>query len=216
MVIGHWPLVAEILILESSILNLHLQSTIFNPFPPPSVFVAEWVPRLAERLPASRRAFDLAMGHGRHIPILAAAGFRTFGVDISWNAVQSAVAMGRDAGMPLRAFCADMTRHPWPRAWFHLVLVTRYLDRDRFAVMKDAIVPGGFVLYETFTRRQLEHGRGPTSPDHLLEPGELPTRFADFDVLWSEETTAPDALARVVARRPLVTTGRSGHGALRL
>jgi SAM-dependent methyltransferase len=179
----------------------NLQSTIFNTVTSPSAFVADWVPRLAEHLPAARRALDLAMGHGRHIPILAAAGFQTFGVDVSWDAVRSALAKARDAGTPLHAFCADMTQHPLPRARFHVVLVTRYLDRDRFAAIKDAVVPGGFVVYETFTRRQCEHGRGPTSPDHLLEPGELATRFTDFDALWSEETTAPDALARIVARR---------------
>lgn len=196
MVIGHWSLA-----FPSKTARINLQSSIFNTPTPPSVFVAEWVPRIAELLPASRRAFDLAMGQGRHIQILGAAGFRAFGVDISWNAVQSALATAHDSGTPLRAFCADMTRHPLPRAWFHLVLVTRYLDRHCFAAIKDAVVPGGFVMYETFTRRQLEHGHGPTSPDHLLEPGELSTRFADFDVLWSEETTAPDALARIVARR---------------
>jgi len=177
------------------------QSTIFNTTTLPSVFVAEWVPRIAERLPASRRALDLAMGRGRHTSILAAAGFRTFGVDISLNAVQSAAALARGSGTALRAFCADMTTHPLPRRWFHLVIVTRYLDRERFGPLKDAVVPGGFVVCETFTRRQIEHGRGPTSPDHLLEPGELAARFTDFDVLWSEEITAPDALARIVARR---------------
>lgn len=142
------------------------------------------------------------MGHGRHVPIVAAAGFRPFGVDMSWHAVQSAAETARNAGVSLRAFCANLTQHPLPEASFHLVLVSRYLDRDRFDAIKGAVAPGGFVVYETFTRRQLEHGRGPRSPDHLLEPGELAARFAEFEVLCSDESVAPEALARIVARRP--------------
>ena len=63
------------------------------------------------------------------------------------------------------------------------------------------MVPGGVVLYETFTIAQREHGRGPTSPDHLLEPGELMRLFDGFEVLACEEALQPDAVARLAARR---------------
>jgi hypothetical protein len=56
------------------------------------------------------------------------------------------------------------------------------------------------VLYETFTTRQRELGRPPTSPDHLLEPGELRERFDGFDLLFYEEVAALDAVARIAAR----------------
>lgn len=168
----------------------------------PSSFVTEWVARLAVGLPPSPRALDLAMGSGRHVSALARAGFRVFGVDISWDAVRTAVREARSGGHALAAFCADMTAHPLPSGWFDLVLVTRYLDRPRFDAITRAVRPGGYIVYETFTTRQRDLGRGPTSADHLLEPGELAHRFARFDLMCSEETTAPEALARVVARRP--------------
>jgi len=44
-------------------------------------------------------------------------------------------------------------------------------------------------------------GTGPTSPDHLLEPGELRRFFDGWDVVFSEEVAAPAALARIVARK---------------
>jgi hypothetical protein len=53
-------------------------------------------------------------------------------------------------------------------------------------------------MYETFTVYQRAYGRGPTSPDHLLAPGELKARFDGFDVLFYEEVTSPDAVARFV------------------
>ena len=60
----------------------------------PSPFIVEWVERIArERGPSTRlgagadlRALDVAMGGGRHALMLARAGFRTFGVDLRWDA----------------------------------------------------------------------------------------------------------------------------------
>ena len=50
-------------------------------------------------------------------------------------------------------------------------------------------------------RDQVRHGRGPTSPDHLLEPGELRSLFEQFKVIFYEEVNEPEELARLVARR---------------
>jgi tellurite methyltransferase len=169
---------------------------------PPSEFVVRWAEVLFNQLPAPRRALDLAMGHGRHADALARAGFRVFGVDLKLDNVRDAVARAAAGNLIVRGWCADLTSHPLPPCRFELLLVTRYLQRDLFPAIHDAIVPGGAVMYETFTRTQRALGRGPTSPDHLLEPGELGTAFHDFEVLFYEETPTPDAVARIVARKP--------------
>lgn len=173
----------------------------------PSPFVAEWLPRVAsvlvatsERAP-SWRALDLAMGKGRHAASLAAAGFRVFGIDLSLEALREARLNAQQRGASLRALCADLTGYPLPAAWFDLVLVSRYLDRQRMTDIGSAVAPGGVLVYETFTRHQLTLGRGPTSPSHLLDPGELFACFSSWDVLFYEEVAEPDAVARVVARR---------------
>ena len=88
-----------------------------------------------------------------------------------------------------------------PRETFDLVLVTRYLQRDLFPGIRDALRPGGIVLYETFTTNQRRLGVGPTSPDHLLEPGELARHFDGFEMLFYEEVLVA-AVARIVARKP--------------
>lgn len=165
----------------------------------PSPFVVQWVPKLALGTPPlSKSALDVAMGAGRHLPVLAAAGYLVFGVDRMFERVYQA----KTEMAPLRAWCADLTSYPLPLARFDVVLVTRYLQRDLFASLQATVKPGGIVLYETFTRDQLRKGSGPTSPEHLLAPGELADRFAPFDVLFYEEVTEPEAVARLVARRP--------------
>jgi len=186
----------------------------------PSPFVAEWVARFARRstfelrAPTDRQALghrspfevqptalDVAMGRGRHALALARAGFKTFGVDSRLDAVRDAVRTLAGEGLALRAWCADLTQMPLPPARFDLIVVTRYLQRDLFPSLREALAPAGVILYETFTVAQRALGRGPTSPDHLLEPGELRNRFDGFEVLFYEETTEPDAVARIAARR---------------
>jgi 2-polyprenyl-3-methyl-5-hydroxy-6-metoxy-1,4-benzoquinol methylase len=174
----------------------------------PSPFIVEWIERIArERGPstplgtrADLRALDIAMGRGRHALPLARAGFRTFGVDLNLEAVDAAMAAARREGVRVEGWCADLTQHPLPREWFDVVVVCRYLQRDLFPALREAVAPSGMVIYETFTTHQRMLARPPTSPDHLLEPGELQRRFDGFEVLHYEELLAPDAVARLVAR----------------
>jgi SAM-dependent methyltransferase len=166
----------------------------------PSPFIVEWIERIARERGPNLRALDVAMGSGRNAVVLARAGFLTCGVDISLDAVRDAKAAALAEGVRIDGWCADLTHYPLPRGRFDLVVVCRYLQRDLFPALRDAIAPGGIVLYETFTTRQRELGRPPTSPDHLLEPGELRKAFDGFDRLFYEEVAAPDAVARLAAR----------------
>jgi len=169
-----------------------------RPIISPSPFVTEWIARAI--VPPPRRALDVAMGRGRYAVMLARSGFRTFGVDITADAVHDAMVTAAAAGVRVNGWCADLTRHPLPNARFDLVLVSRYLQRDLFPALREAVARGGVVLYETFTTAQCAKGTGPRSPDHLLEPGELLRRFDGFDVLFYDEVTAPEAVARIAAR----------------
>jgi tellurite methyltransferase len=169
---------------------------------PPSPLVARWSADLLASVPSRRRALDIAMGRGRHARLLADAGYSVFGVDWQIDAVRDATTRtGRDR---LHAWVADLTSHPLPHEAFELIVVTRYLQRDLFPAIAAALVPGGVLVYETFTTRQRALGWGPKSSEHLLEPGELQTRLRDAGLieLFSEETVAPEAVARFVGRRP--------------
>jgi tellurite methyltransferase len=166
----------------------------------PSPFIVEWVERFARERGAGLRALDVAMGSGRHAVMMAHAGLRTFGVDVKLSAVREAKEAARREGVGVAGWCADLRQHPLPRGRFDVVVVARYLQRDLFPDLRGALAPGGVVLYETFTTNQRALGRPPTSPDHLLEPGELRGYFDGFDVLCYEELFAPDAVARIAAR----------------
>jgi len=186
----------------------------------PSPFVVEWAAEVARALDAAgargtaserRRLLDVAMGRGRHTALLAHAGFRAFGVDVNLDALREAAVRATEAGVTIHPWCADLTQHPLPAAWFDVVVVTRYLQRDLFPALQRAVRPGGYVLYETFTTAQRALGVGPTSPDHLLEPGELRARFdgPGWESRFYEETTEPEAVARLVAIKSAAQNRRS-------
>jgi tellurite methyltransferase len=166
----------------------------------PSPFVVEWLGRLAARR-SSARALDVAMGRGRHSLAIARAGFRTFGIDRNLDALRSAMAEARAQGIELGALCADLDSFPLPRRRFDLIVVARYLQRDLFPSLVNALTPEGVLLYETFTTAQLKLGTGPTSPAHLLAPGELKQSLAALEVLFYEEVPGPEAVARFAGRR---------------
>ena len=166
-----------------------------------SPFIAAWLGQIADNR-GTRRALDVAMGRGRHLVHLARAGYRTFGVDARFDAVVDARAAADSAGVGVLVWCADLTHYPLPEDRFDVVLVTRYLQRGLFRALRRTVRPGGIVLYETFTTAQRALGWGPTSPDHLLEPGELRRAFEGFEVLFYDEVSGPEAVARISARRP--------------
>jgi SAM-dependent methyltransferase len=172
-------------------------------FDPPSPFVEKWIDKLSARISEPRRALDVAMGRGRHSLLLGASGCRAFGVDINLDAIAEARARANRRGLEVHAWCADLTVSALPSRSFELIVVARYLQRGLCAGLMDALVPGGFLLFETFTELQRSRGLGPRSPDHLLKAGELRSLFGAMEVLFYEELTDPvdDALARLAARK---------------
>jgi len=170
-----------------------------------SPFVAEWLPRVVAEMngrPGPRRALDLAMGEGRHAIPLVEAGFVTYGVDVAVNRLLTARRVLVERRLDVLQWAADLDTYPLPARRFDLLFCTRFLLRARWDDLKRSVRPGGFVMYETFTTGQVARGGGPSSPDHLLRPGELAGAFDGWIVLHSEEVESPAAMARLVARKP--------------
>ncbi len=98
---------------------------------------------------------------------------------------------------------------PLTDKYYSAVMVFRYLHRPLFEQIKQAVMPGGYVIYETFTVDQPEFGR-PNNPKFLLKHGELAERFADWDIIHRFEgvveannDSGKQAIAQIVARKPL-------------
>jgi len=134
----------------------------------PSDWVLRWSQAWRDR--DGLTALDLACGSGRHLRLLAGDGVAVTGVD------RDTTALAGLAGLSGRVelIQADIEQGPWPlegRA-FDLVLVTNYLWRPLLPRIVEAVAPGGWLIYETFTDGQQTIGR-PARPEFLLRPGEL-------------------------------------------
>jgi hypothetical protein len=120
-------------------------------------------------------------------------------------------ALARRLQLPLDAHVVDLESSAvdlGEEEW-ELVLVFNYLHRPLFPALVRALKPGGILLCETYTTEQAKRGR-PTSPDHLLEPGELPRLVAPLEVLRQREGEIDGrSLASVAARKPLSRPSRS-------
>ena len=88
------------------------------------------------------------------------------------------------------------------------ILVFRYLHRPLLPAIRNAISPGGLLVYETFTVDQAAYGR-PKNPDFLLQANELLDCFGDWTVVHSfegvvesETSAAKQAIAQIVAVKP--------------
>lgn len=168
----------------------------------PSDWLMRWPQAWRDRPGAT--ALDLACGRGRHLRALAHAGLRVTGVDRDATALAELAAFqASPAAAPPELIHADIEGGPWPLPGrqFDLVLVTNYLWRPLFPRLVEAVAPGGWLLYETFSDGQQSIGR-PSRPEFLLRPGELLTAFAGLRIVGFEDgfVGEPDVNGRYVQR----------------
>jgi SAM-dependent methyltransferase len=165
---------------------------------------ASWLVQHAELLPRAGRALDVACGRGRHALWLAERGLTTLAVDRSADAIREVNEAARARRLPLRAEVRDLESGVDPfrdDTTFDVIVVVHYLHRPLFPGLRDALAPGGLLVYETFTRAQAARGK-PTNPDFLLKPGELIELMRPLDVLASREGDFDGRMiASVIARR---------------
>jgi tellurite methyltransferase len=182
--------------------------------PEPASFVREMLPFL----PVGP-ALDLACGTGRHTLLLASRQQPVLAVD--WSPVALAILEQRARSSNLavrhpnrsgittsgvargiRLVRVDIESAVLPAGAFSLILCVQYLQRSLFPQIENALRPGGVLLFETFTRAQLEFTGGPRNPAHLLELGELRDAFPGLEVLFYRELRAGQGIASLVARKP--------------
>lgn len=162
-------------------------------------------------LPTSGRALDLPCGAGRNTFFLARRGLEVDAWDISAEGlriVQETAA--RDPALQGRVHPrrvdAEAPGFVLPAGHWDLIVVCNYLHRPLLPQLKAAVRPGGWIFYEAILNLGPQAGRH--RPEHILQPGELPTYFSGWEIAVSREEPARSR-ALVIARRPL--PGGSGQ-----
>jgi SAM-dependent methyltransferase len=146
-----------------------------------------------------RRALDLACGVGQNGVWLASQGYIVDLMDISRVALMSARSEVEQRRLwNINLLQVDLDTVQLGRSVYDLVCVFRYLRRELFPQLVNTVRPGGRIIYETFNVRYLEEVPA-FNPAFLLEPGELLSYFASWDILYCDEEYA---ISQLVAQKP--------------
>ncbi len=155
-----------------------------------------------ELLPKGR-ALDVAMGAGQNAIFLAKMDFDVEGVDISAEAVNTALSSARKAGVTIRVQVADLEgNYHVEKGVYDVIICFNYLQRSLIPQIKDGLRKGGMVVYETFIVDQTQFGK-PRNPDYLLKHNELLNMFRNFRCLYYREgiVESRKAVASIIAEK---------------
>jgi len=142
---------------------------------------------------APGQALCLAEGEGRNAVHLAQLGHRVLAQDLSAVGLAKAEALARSRGVTIETSCGDLAAfHPAPQSvdlvvgiWMHLPPQLRAQVLDRAVA---ALRPGGHLILEAYTPRQLELGTGgPPQLELLWEPEALRGELAGLELLLLKE-----------------------------
>lgn len=148
------------------------------------------------------RALDLGCGEGRNAVWLAEQGWHVTGVDFSEAGLQKARELARVRKVRVDWILADVTAfRPKPGSYdFVLICYLQLPAPERRAVLahaRDALVPGGILLYIGHDLSNLRQGwGGPQDPSVLCTPADVVADLPGLDIIRAEVVQRP------VAREP--------------
>ena len=158
--------------------------------------------RYADLLKGEGLALDLAAGCCHTSVQLAMLGLQVIALDCSLTALQIGQRIATSEGVGITGLVADLDDWPLPKSTFEVITCFRYLNRELFPAMRNALKPGGLLLYKTFNQHHLQ-ALPRFNPNYLLRPGELARAFHDFELIVCRdgvEVTSPYSF--VIARSP--------------
>ena len=127
------------------------------------------------------KALDIACGIGRNTHFLRDKGFEVDAVDLS----DYALSQVQD-DTKINKVEVDLDTYNLKAGTYDLIVNINYLNRRLLPQIKEALQPGGIVIFETFI---IAHGdfNQPANPEYLLRTNELLHAFIGLDIIYYEE-----------------------------
>jgi SAM-dependent methyltransferase len=172
----------------------------------------------APALPEGSRTLCLAEGPGRNAVFLAGRGHRVVAVDQSRVGLEKARQLAHERGVVVETVTADLSElHIEPEGWDAIVSIWCHLPSTVRTTLHRRVVqglkPGGVLVLEAYTPRQLEYGTGgPPDPDRLMTLDGLREELAGLELEVGRELEreihegtkhqGPSHVVQVLARKP--------------
>jgi 2-polyprenyl-3-methyl-5-hydroxy-6-metoxy-1,4-benzoquinol methylase len=133
------------------------------------------------------KALDIAMGEGRNALYLASQGFEVEGLERNEEAIRTCLTTAKSCGLKLIARTVDLEQYHLNQSHYNLITCFYYLQRSLIPQIREALKPGGMVVYETFLiDNHLQFGH-PKHREYCFEHNELLNFFRDFRVRFYHE-----------------------------
>jgi SAM-dependent methyltransferase len=149
----------------------------------PNYFLASCKPLL----PSSGKALAVADGEGRNGIWLAEQGLDVLSIDFSPAAQLKAEALAKERGVTVAFERTDVHSWQYPEAAFDVVveIFTQFsspAERSRkWAGMRRALKPGGLLIIQGYTPKQLQYRTGgPSQIENLYTRAMLEEAFNEF------------------------------------
>jgi cyclopropane fatty-acyl-phospholipid synthase-like methyltransferase len=147
-----------------------------------------------ELLKPGMKCLAVADGEGRNGVWLAQQGGEVLSVDSSPVALAKAQKLAGQRGVHVDFELADLLQWDWGVARFDVVAAIFIqfappgLREQMFANLKRSLKPGGLLLLQGYTPRQLDYRTGgPSQAENLYTETLLRTAFADMEILHLRE-----------------------------
>lgn len=131
-------------------------------------------------LPFYGQALELACGLGGNARFMAQCGLKTDAWDISDTALTLLNNWANLNQLPIEPLITDLEQMILPYQKYDVIVVSRYLDRNLFVGIEQALKPNGLLFYQTFLSPP--HENAPQNPDFYVHSSE-------FNRAWSGLTT---------------------------
>jgi SAM-dependent methyltransferase len=149
----------------------------------PNYFLASCKPLL----PKSGRVLAVADGEGRNGVWLAEQGLDVTSLDFSPSAQRKAMALAKEHGVTVDFVRGNVHTWDYPEAAYDVVveIFTQFstpAERAlKWAGMRKALKPGGLLILQGYTPKQLQYGTGgPKQEENLYTRAMLEEAFGDF------------------------------------
>jgi cyclopropane fatty-acyl-phospholipid synthase-like methyltransferase len=146
------------------------------------------------RLPKHGRALSVADGEGRNGVWLAEQGLDVVSMDFSPAAQVKARKLAAERGVSITTEQVDLSNWAWPENAYDVIVVifAQPLDRDMlFAGVRHALKPGGLLLIEGYTPKQLAYGTGgPSDVERLYTREQIERAFTGMSAAIINEYDA--------------------------
>jgi SAM-dependent methyltransferase len=157
----------------------------------------QWLREQAGVWPAGSRVLCVADGEGRNSVWLARQGLRVDAFDIADIGVAKARRLAQAQGVQVDYQVADCDSYAWPDSAYDGIaaIFVQFADpalRSRlFAAMQRSLRPGGTLVLQGYTPKQLDYRTGgPPHLSHLYTEPMLREAFAGLDILTLREYEA--------------------------